>query len=86
MVPAQALITSVVPSNLRGGFMNLTSSLQQLGLGLSAFIGGTIITKNSIGEIENYNIIGYISIVVSLVCLAVTWKVRAIQTKPVETI
>jgi MFS transporter, DHA1 family, inner membrane transport protein len=84
MVPAQALVTSVVPPNLRGGFMNLTSSLQQLGLGLSAFIGGTIITKNSVGEIENYNIIGYLSIAVSLVCLAVTWQVKAIQTKPDE--
>jgi MFS transporter, DHA1 family, inner membrane transport protein len=86
MVPAQALVTSVVPPNLRGGFMNLTSSLQQLGLGLSAFIGGTIITKNSIGEIENYNIIGYISIAVSLVCLAVTWQVRAIQITQTDKI
>jgi len=80
MVPAQALVTSVVPPNLRGGFMNLNSSLQQLGLGLSSFIGGMIITKNSLGEMENFNIVGYISIAVSLICLAVTWQVRAIQT------
>jgi predicted MFS family arabinose efflux permease len=80
MVPAQALVTSVVPPNLRGGFMNLTSSLQQLGLGLSAFIGGLIITKNPMGEIENYNIVGYISVAVSMICLIVTWKVKAVQT------
>lgn len=86
MVPAQALVTSVVPPNLRGGFMNLTSSLQQLGLGLSAFIGGTIITKNAVGEIVNYNIIGYISIAVSLVCLAVTWKVKAVQMSKTDKI
>ena len=80
MVPAQALVTSVVPPALRGGFMNLTASLQQLGLGLSAFIGGNIISKGPSGEIQNYNIIGYISIGVSLICLLVTWQVKAVQT------
>ena len=84
MVPAQALATSVVPPQLRGGFMNLNSSLQQLSLGLSAFIGGLIITKNSIGEIVHYNIIGYISIAVSMICLFVTWKVKAVDMKKAE--
>ena len=81
MVPAQALATSVVPPQLRGGFMNLNSSLQQLSLGLSAFIGGLIITKNTAGEIVHYNIIGYISIFVSLICLLITWQVKAVDTQ-----
>ncbi len=79
MVPAQALVTSVVPPSLRGGFMNLNSSLQQLSLGLASFIGSMIITKNAAGEMQHYDTIGYISIGVSLVCLAVTWKVKAVQ-------
>lgn len=78
-VPAQALITSVVPSNLRGGFMNLNSSLQQLGLGLSSFIGGLIITKSETGELLHYDIIGYISITVSLICLMVMRKVKTAE-------
>lgn len=86
MVPAQALVTSVVPPHLRGGFMNLNSSLQQLSLGLSASLGGLIITKNSVGELQNYNVMGYISIAVSLVCLALTWKVRAVDVKSVDKI
>lgn len=84
MVPAQALVTSVVPPNLRGGFMNLNSSLQQLGLGLSAFMGGLIISKNPAGEIQNYNIMGYISIAVSLLCLTVTWRVKAVDLNQVS--
>lgn len=78
-VPAQALITSVVPPNLRGGFMNLNSSLQQLGLGLSAFMGGLIISKSETGELLHYEIIGYISILGSLICLIVMRKVKAIN-------
>jgi MFS transporter, DHA1 family, inner membrane transport protein len=78
-VPAQALITSVVPPNLRGGFMNLNSSLQQLGLGLSSFIGGMIIAKGETGELLHYDIIGYISITISMVCLVVMRKVKAVD-------
>ena len=84
MVPAQALVTSVVPPNLRGGFMNLNSSLQQLSLGLTSFIGGMIISKSETGELLNYEIIGYISIAVSFVCLFITWQVRAVDMKEVE--
>lgn len=86
MVPAQALVTSVVPAELRGGFMNLNSSLQQLSLGLTSFIGGMIISKNDLGELTNYNIIGYMSIAVSLICLFITWQVRAVDMKEVEHI
>ncbi|MEK6616222.1 MAG: MFS transporter [Bacteroidota bacterium] len=86
MVPAQALIASVVPPNLRGGFMNLNASLQQLGLGIASFIGGIIITKNAAGELQHYNIVGYMSIAVSLICLAIMWQVRAVQITQTDKI
>ncbi len=79
MVPANAIITSVVPPDLRGGFMNLNASLQQLGLGLASLTGGLILTVNATGELRNYDIIGYISIGVSLLCLALMQKVRITQ-------
>ena len=84
MVPAQALATSVVPPNMRGGFMNLNSSLQQLSLGLASFIGGTIITKNTIGELQHYEVIGYISITVGLICLLIAQKVKAVDMQSVD--
>jgi MFS transporter, DHA1 family, inner membrane transport protein len=84
MVPAQALVTSVVPPDLRGGFMNLNASLQQLSLGLAAYIGGMIISKNAAGELQHYEVIGYMSIAVSVVCLWLTWQVRAVDMKEVE--
>jgi predicted MFS family arabinose efflux permease len=84
MVPAQALVTSVVPPEMRGGFMNFNSSLQQLSLGLTSFIGGMIISKNPAGELINYQIIGYMSIAMSIVCLFITWQVHAVDMKEVE--
>lgn len=85
-VPAQALVTSVVPPAMRGGFMNLNASLQQLALGLTAFIGGLIISKSPVGELQHYNILGYISIAVSLISLALAWKVKAVQITQTDKI
>lgn len=84
MVPAQALVTSVVPPDMRGGFMNLNSSLQQLSLGLASFMGGMIITKNAADELQHYEIIGYISIAVGFICLAIAQKVKAVDMQSVD--
>jgi MFS transporter, DHA1 family, inner membrane transport protein len=86
MVPAQALITSVVPPHLRGGFMNINSSLQQLAIGLAAFLGGMIISKNTAGELVNYNFVGYISIAITFVCLFIMRKVKAVQQAQTDKI
>lgn len=79
MVPAQALIVSVVPPNLRGGFMNLNSSLQQLGTGMAAFIAGAIVTKNSADELQHFEIVGYIGIVITILCFVIAQKVKPID-------
>jgi DHA1 family inner membrane transport protein len=83
-VPAQALVTSVVHPDMRGGFMNLNSSLQFLSMGLASFIGGMIVTKNILGELQHYEIVGYISISVGLICLLVTQKVKAVDMQRVD--
>jgi len=62
MIPTQALVSSVVPPQQRGGFMSINSSLQQLATGLAANIAGSIIFKTPAGRIEHYNWVGYFSI------------------------
>ena len=84
MVPAQALVTSVVPPDMRGGFMNLNSSLQQLSLGLASFIGGLVITKNGANELQHYEIMGYISIAVGFICLVIAQRVKAVDMQNVD--
>jgi predicted MFS family arabinose efflux permease len=83
-VPAQALVTSVVPADMRGGFMNLNSSLQFLSMALASFLGGLIVTKNVLGELQHYQIVGYISIAVGLICLFLAQKVKAVDMQSVD--
>lgn len=82
MVPAQALITAVVPARLRGGFMNLNSSLQQLAAGLISLVAGAIVTRSEEGFYQHYELVGYISIAITFLCLVVLQFVKPIEENP----
>ncbi len=80
MVPAQALITSVVNPRMRGGFMNINSSIMQLGTALAALLSGSIVTKNAAGELQHYPIVGYIGMSIGVCCLIIAQFVKAGHT------
>lgn len=68
-VPSQALTISAVRPEVRGGFMSLNSSVMQLGSGLAALIAGKIVSKDATGHLLNYQWLGYITVVFSLVTI-----------------
>lgn len=74
MVPAQALMTAIVPAERRGGFMNLNSSLQQLAVGVGAWLSGNIVTKSAAGRLEHYGSVGWLSVCLSICALLVIIK------------
>ncbi len=80
MIPAQALITSVVSPQLRGGFMNVNASLQQIGIGFAAIMAGAIVSKNSLNELVHYQYVGYIGMAISLLCLFIAGNVKPMDT------
>lgn len=79
LIPVQAMVTSAVLPQFRGSFMALNSALQQFTMGVITLIGGLIITNNSAGELEHYNIVGYIAIVGTLVSLIIARKVKVLS-------
>ncbi|MDC1067994.1 MFS transporter [Candidatus Kapabacteria bacterium] len=68
MIPAQALMTSVVHPNNRGSFMGLSSSMMQLGIGLSTLFAGLIVTEDGT-NLSNFNYVGYISVILGVVVI-----------------
>ncbi|MDO8368853.1 MAG: MFS transporter [Saprospiraceae bacterium] len=79
MIPTQALISSVVHPQQRGGFMSINSSMQQLATGLSAMIGGAMVYKSPEGRIENYDWVGYFSIALILVSVWLAGRVKPVD-------
>jgi predicted MFS family arabinose efflux permease len=62
MIPAMAIITSAAQPKLRGTFMSLNATVQSLAMGLATTMAGYIITQNSMGQIVDYSLVGYVAI------------------------
>lgn len=68
-VPAMTLMTSVVTRELRGGFMGVSSAVQNLAAGLGSYFGGLILTETASGRLQGYGAAGWISAAAALVSL-----------------
>jgi predicted MFS family arabinose efflux permease len=75
-VPAMAIITSSPQPKHRGAFMSLNSTIQSLTMGAASFVSGHIITTNDLGELVNYNWIGFISCGMTLLAIYFASKVQ----------
>ncbi|MEJ8842594.1 MFS transporter [Lacibacter sp. H375] len=86
-VSAQAMISNVVDPKQRGSFMSFNSSVQQLGTAAASFISGIIVVQGQGGKILRYEWLGYLSIVILLICFFLARRLfRKMQNQPlVET-
>jgi MFS transporter, DHA1 family, inner membrane transport protein len=75
-IPANAIITSLVSPQQRGGFMSISASLQQLASGFAAFAAGLVVSKSATGELLNYEYVGYVAILVSILCVFIAQKLK----------
>ena len=78
MVPAVAIVTAAVRPELRGTFMSLAASMQQLASGAAAFIGGLIVTTGDDGRLLRYNLAGYVALAITLPAI---YAVRRIEIR-----
>jgi MFS transporter, DHA1 family, inner membrane transport protein len=70
-ITAQAMVSNVVPPEQRGSFQSFNSSIQQLGTGIASLLAGYIVVKTPSGDIENFNIVGFISMAVLSSCILI---------------
>jgi predicted MFS family arabinose efflux permease len=80
-VPGQAMTTQAVTSQSRGSFMSLNSCVQSLGSGVATLISGWITYSDDRYAIHNYNILGYISIVLVLLCVGMAYRLDRLIIK-----
>lgn len=65
-IPAQAMVSNVVPTERRGSFMSFNSAVQQIFVGLASVLAGLIVVKMPDNRLEHYEITGYLSIAIIL--------------------
>lgn len=83
-IPAQAMVSNVVPPERRGSFMSFNSSVQQIFVGLASVISGLIVVKNPDNSIQNYEITGYLGIFITLLTLVFVFKLDTRMKKELK--
>jgi predicted MFS family arabinose efflux permease len=78
-VPAAAIITGTARPENRGSFLSFNSAIQQIATGFASLIAGIIIGENAAGELTNYNVVGYIAIVFSLLCIPIARRIKIVS-------
>ena len=82
MVPATALNSAVPDAYDRGAYMSINSSLQQFAGGIAALFSGLVVVQKSKNSpIENFDILGYVMVVLMLMCFYFVYKVNVLLKK-----
>ncbi len=78
-VPVMAIITSSVSKANRGAFMGINSSLQQMSMGIASVLAGLIVSYHPTGRMDNFQIVGYISMFMTLLFIYFASKVKIVD-------
>lgn len=71
--PTNAIITNLPPLHLRGSYMSLVASAQNLAAGFASLITGLIIAKGEKGILLHYNYAGFLAIFFTLLCIYISF-------------
>jgi len=67
MVPGMALLTAAPAPAMRGSFMSVNGALQSAAMGVSAWLGGVMISRTPEGLVQGYGHTGWFALVTTLV-------------------
>jgi len=76
MISPNTIITAAASTANRGSFMSVKSALQQLAIGLSALLSGSIVYIGSDDLYHNYAYVGYISIALASVTIFLLKRIK----------
>jgi predicted MFS family arabinose efflux permease len=82
MIPGMAIITSAANPQLRGTFMALNSAVQSAAMGLAAFVGGLIISRDAQNLVQNYWLAALVGACASVAAFWLVGKLDLHQTQP----
>lgn len=69
MVPGMALLTAAPEPAVRGSFMSVNGALQSAAMGVSAWVGGLLISRTPEGLVQGYGRTGWLALVTTLIML-----------------
>jgi predicted MFS family arabinose efflux permease len=76
MVPAMAIMTSAVEPRLRGTFLALNGTMQNLGCGIASYVGGLMMTQDATGKMVGYGHVGLLAMAATVLTLWLVGRIR----------
>ncbi len=80
MIPGMAIITSAANPQLRGTFMAFNSAVQSAAMGIAAFVGGLIISRDAQNLVQHYWIAALVGAAASIATIFLAGKLKLYQT------
>ncbi len=76
MIPGMAILTSAADPRLRGTFMTLNSSVQSAAMGVAAYVGGSLISRDAMGHVQGYWMAAVVGSTASILAMLLVGKIR----------
>jgi predicted MFS family arabinose efflux permease len=81
MVPSQALISAIPEITKRGSFNAVGASVQQISGGVASVVAGLIVTQAPDGDLQHFDVLGYVVIATTLVSLVLMYFIQRAVTQ-----
>jgi len=78
-IPAQAISSLAVPPRRRGAFMSLNSCARDVMAGITATVGGWLVTTTPTGALVGYDRLGWIAVAAAFLSLWLAGRVRNME-------
>lgn len=76
MIPGMAILTSAADPRLRGTFMTLNSSVQSAAMGVAAYVGGSLISRDTFNHVQGYWMAAVVGSTASILAMLCVGKIR----------
>lgn len=86
LIPTQAMTSSVVTPQQRGGFMSINQSLQLLMQSVATYGAGLIIQRSPNGQLLHYPIVGFLAMAFIFASIFIARTVKSIDAQPVPEV
>ncbi|MDP1957231.1 MAG: hypothetical protein Q8J75_03510, partial [Rhodocyclaceae bacterium] len=84
MVPAMAIMTSAVEPRLRGTFLSLNGTAQNLGCGIATYLGGLMMTQDAAGKVVGYGNVGFLAMGATLLTIYLVGRIHMHAAVPIN--
>lgn len=79
MIPAYTIMSGATTPEKRGGFMSMRSACMEIGTALASIVSGFVVKIGVDGLVHHFNYVGYISVVVGLICIFIASRVKIVS-------